>query len=79
MQCNKPFEVLVDDMEDLEVWNHQVTQYVDQNLTWFSAPWLFAECYMYRRIQTCMLLLQSVCKYDQFGESKRNSFMSHRD
>jgi hypothetical protein len=42
--------------------------------TWFDAPWLFTECFMYRRIAECFTLDgEFFADYDWFGEQKRNA------
>ena len=44
----------------------------EQNCTWFRGSWLFAECYLYRRMRECMLLCssQQMRDYDPFEMAK---------
>lgn len=43
----------------------------EDKLTWFKGPWLYAECYMYRRIREAMLLCKSpLSQYDPFEKAK---------
>ncbi len=51
MQTNKPLTELDDTGPGTEIWN----QYLSDNkasgagITWFSASWMWSECYMYRQ------------------------------
>ncbi|KAF8564421.1 hypothetical protein P879_11968 [Paragonimus westermani] len=42
--------------------------------TWFSLPWLFVECYLYRRIMDCVALSQ-LGNFDPFAVKKRSGLM----
>jgi uncharacterized protein with ATP-grasp and redox domains len=42
--------------------------------TWFSAPWLFSECAMYRKIHESMLSLADWGQYDVFLLQKQQAF-----
>ena len=44
----------------------------EENCTWFRGSWLFAECYLYRRMRECMLLCstQQMKDYDPFEMAK---------
>lgn len=61
LQTDKPILALTDGRQDAESWNqylqrHQA-QEVDQGfVSWFKSPWLYVECYMYRRIQEAVWL-----------------------
>ncbi|CDS40596.1 Domain of unknown function DUF89 [Echinococcus multilocularis] len=48
---NKPFVPLLPepDAADIDVYNEAVPKYNKADLSRFGAPWLFVECYMYRR------------------------------
>lgn len=55
MQTNKAMEELNDEYQDVSVWNNYVRDAdqlpeLERPLKWFTASWLFAECYMYRAI-----------------------------
>ena len=53
MQTDKPMEPITSGL-DVEVWNAVFTVYQQElqgtEPTWFTVSWLFAECYMYRKI-----------------------------
>ncbi|KAF6778782.1 hypothetical protein AHF37_01636 [Paragonimus kellicotti] len=42
--------------------------------TWFSLPWLFVECYLYRRIVDCVAL-SHLGSFDPFAVKKRSGLM----
>jgi hypothetical protein len=42
--------------------------------TWLSAPWLLAECYMYRRIVAALRSSPVTAELDPFRQSKEGSF-----
>jgi hypothetical protein len=60
------------------MWNDSLEELVQrvgsENASWFKGPWLFAECYMYRRVREAMLLCKSPLReYDPFEPSKHES------
>ncbi|MCJ1393439.1 hypothetical protein MMC18_006313 [Xylographa bjoerkii] len=46
--------------------------------TWFSAPWLYTECYLYRRMNTFFALSKHWKSYDVFAKQKMSTFKSSR-
>ncbi|EST08325.1 protein of unknown function DUF89 [Kalmanozyma brasiliensis GHG001] len=44
--------------------------------TWFSAPWLFAECYLYRLLRTFFGRSEHWKQYDPFSKTKLDTFKS---
>lgn len=48
------------------------------NPTWFNVPWLFSECYLYRRISTSFSLSTHWKQYDIFSRQKMATFRSSR-
>ncbi|KAI1262216.1 hypothetical protein F5Y18DRAFT_419113 [Xylariaceae sp. FL1019] len=46
--------------------------------TWFNIPWLYCECYLYRRISTSFSLSTHWKSYDIFSRQKINTFRSSR-
>jgi hypothetical protein len=48
MSRDRPLQVIPDDRGvDIAVYNNELQTLIGQNLnTWFTAPWLFAECVM---------------------------------
>ncbi|KAL6693749.1 hypothetical protein J3F84DRAFT_379821 [Trichoderma pleuroticola] len=49
------------------------------NPTWFQVPWLFSECYMYRRLNTFFTTTQHWKSYDLFARQKIDSFRTSRN
>lgn len=48
------------------------------NPRWFDAPWLFAECYLYRRLNTFFANSKTWKTHDVFRVQKTNAFKSSR-
>ena len=44
--------------------------------SWFSAPWLFAECYLYRRLRILFAKSTHFRDYDPFRKTKLETFRS---
>lgn len=79
LSTDKPLRRLNDTGDDSNLWNEALDklekEIQTENLTWFKAPWLFTECYMYRRIREAMLLCSTEVKdFDPFDEVKREGF-----
>ncbi|KAH6603238.1 hypothetical protein Trco_008013 [Trichoderma cornu-damae] len=49
------------------------------NPTWFNVPWLFAECYMYRRLSTFFTTTRHWKNYDLFARQKTDTFRTSRN
>lgn len=47
-------------------------------LSWLKAPWLFAECYLFRRMSTYFRLSTHWTRYDPFARQKIRTFRSSR-
>lgn len=82
LQCNKavvpvsdlklPARTSEESLVD-SYWNEQIKAFSNYQVKWFELPWLFVECYLYRRFA------QSFCprfgtQYDWFSEHKAQSF-----
>jgi uncharacterized protein with ATP-grasp and redox domains len=46
--------------------------------SWFNIPWLYAECYLYRRVAASFALSQHWKSYDVFARQKMATFRSSR-
>ena len=55
LMTDKPILHIEDGKSDANTWNSYLDSYLEENNgvapTWFSSPWLYVECYLYRRIQ----------------------------
>ncbi|KAJ3207061.1 hypothetical protein HDU67_007693 [Dinochytrium kinnereticum] len=72
----KPVRTIVEDGgDDVAIWNDTVTRYFNGS-TFYTASWLWAECYMYRRIREAFFLSQSWREYDPFLTQKAAAFHS---
>ena len=68
---------IVDDGEpDVAAYNAELAQLGP--LSWLKAPWLFAECYLFRRMSTFFKLSQHWSRYDPFARQKIRTFRSSR-
>ena len=81
MVTDKSLRAVIDDGSDAQLWNDSLIELEErigsENLTWFKAPWLFTECYMYRRIREALLLSKKKFRdYDVYIESKREGYSS---
>lgn len=62
LQTDKPILALTDGREDAESWNQYLQRHQglhgpdEESVSWFKSPWLYVECYMYRRIQEAIWL-----------------------
>ncbi|CAB1447012.1 unnamed protein product [Pleuronectes platessa] len=79
LQTDKPVLALTDSLQDAESWNqylqrHQGPQGDQDAVSWFQSPWLYVECYMYRRIQEALWLNPPISDYDVFNEAKTQSY-----
>lgn len=79
LQTDKPVLALTDGLQDTESWNqylqrHQRGQGDQEPVSWFKSPWLYVECYMYRRIQEALWLNPPISDYDVFNEGKTQSY-----
>ncbi|KAJ1652089.1 Hairy/enhancer-of-split with YRPW motif protein 2 [Dispira simplex] len=79
MQTDKPLRPLEPDSHpDFEHWNKVLAHELPGN-TWYTASWLFSECYMYRRIYQMFAHTTHWATYDYFAESKQSTFYaSHK-
>ncbi|XP_064623199.1 damage-control phosphatase ARMT1-like [Lineus longissimus] len=77
MQTDKPLIPLTEDGEDVSIWNSYLQEKSESKgspPSWFCDPWLYVECYMYRRIQQAFNLSPLVSSIDPFRAQKENSF-----
>ena len=57
LQTDKAVIPLRDNAPDTEIWNLSIAELAKKEggePKWFKSPWLYVECYMYRRIQEAM-------------------------
>lgn len=77
LQHNRQLTPLPDDGEpDIADYNKELEQ--RGNPRWHNAPWLYSECYLYRRIETFFSLSKHWKGYDVFNRQKISTFKSSR-
>ncbi|KAK3906366.1 putative UPF0364 protein [Staphylotrichum tortipilum] len=65
-----------DGFPDVAGYNQELAQLGP--VTWLNAPWLFTECYLFRRISTSFSLSTHWKSYDVFARQKIKTFRSSR-
>ncbi|KAI9700313.1 MAG: hypothetical protein M1836_002328 [Candelina mexicana] len=77
LQHDRRIPPLVDDGKpDVAGYNKELEQLGQP--TWFNVPWLYAECYLYRRMSTFFTLSKHWKSYDIFARQKMSTFRSSR-
>ncbi|KAL2825649.1 DUF89-domain-containing protein [Aspergillus cavernicola] len=77
IQHNRQMTPLIDDFQPgLEEYNEELEQRGFPK--WHDVAWLFAECYMYRRMSTLFALSNHWKNYDVFARQKMSTFKSSR-
>lgn len=66
-----------DGKSDIAGYNKELEQ--RGNPKWFDVAWLFAECYIYRRMHTLFSLSTHWKQYDVFSRQKMSTFRSSRN
>ncbi|KAI1076685.1 DUF89-domain-containing protein [Whalleya microplaca] len=61
---------------DIALYNQELEKLATPS--WFNLPWLYSECYLYRRMNTSFSLSKHWKKYDVFSRQKINTFRSSR-
>ncbi|KAF2484724.1 hypothetical protein BDY17DRAFT_339005 [Neohortaea acidophila] len=78
LQHNCRMTPLPDDgAADIAAYNRELEQ--RGNPQWFGVPWLYAECYLYRRMRTLFALSTHWKSYDVFSKQKMSTFRSSRN
>ncbi|CAG8551779.1 7126_t:CDS:2, partial [Diversispora eburnea] len=74
LQRRKKLIPIEDDGEsDIDDWNYVFHKYFEGE-DWYSATWLFTECYLYRRIRSIFAKTKHWHDYDPFFRQKLESF-----
>lgn len=78
LMTDKPLEPFGEDVPDASVWNDELQALSkangDKPISWYSGPWLFVECYMYRKVQEFLEQTQHLRSYDPFWEDKEKGY-----
>ncbi|KAI1350222.1 DUF89-domain-containing protein [Xylaria sp. FL0043] len=77
MQHDRQLTPIRDDGHpDVALYNYELEKLGTP--TWFAVPWLYCECYLYRRMNTSFSLSTHWKSYDVFARQKMNTFRSSR-
>ncbi|KAH7152772.1 hypothetical protein EDB81DRAFT_789661 [Dactylonectria macrodidyma] len=78
MEHDRKLVPLLDDgfPDEIKAYNKEIEDRGNPN--WFAVPWLFSECYMYRRMSTIFRLTNHWKNYDVFARQKMDTFRSSR-
>ncbi|KDR74116.1 hypothetical protein GALMADRAFT_71559, partial [Galerina marginata CBS 339.88] len=76
MARDRPLEDIPDDGEaSVALYNEELAALADDKRnTWFTAPWLFAECYLYRLLRSFFVQSKHWKFQDPFYEQKMKTF-----
>ncbi|KAJ6482870.1 DUF89 domain-containing protein [Mycena vitilis] len=75
MGRNYAMQPISSDGEPAEMYNSELQRLAeDSKNTWFSAPWLFAECYLYRLLRSYFVQTTQWSSYDPFLSQKAETF-----
>ncbi|XP_055692988.1 damage-control phosphatase ARMT1 [Lutzomyia longipalpis] len=75
LQTDKKFKLLDGNDTDQEEWNAFLEALPDTHNSYFSAVWLHAECYMYRRVRSMFEETTTLREFDYFRRQKKDAFM----
>ncbi|KAF9480662.1 DUF89 domain-containing protein [Pholiota conissans] len=80
MARDRPLERIPDDGGlSISLYNAELaTLEESKRHTWFTAPWLYAECYLYRLLQSFFLQTESWKEVDPFYDLKTKTFQQSR-
>ncbi|CAG8575746.1 10814_t:CDS:2, partial [Scutellospora calospora] len=74
MQRKRPLTPIEDDGEpDIDTWTYVFNTYFKDD-NWYSAAWLFMECYLYRRVRSILARTKQWNDYDPFLRQKEDTF-----
>ncbi|KAL2259193.1 hypothetical protein VTK26DRAFT_7226 [Humicola hyalothermophila] len=77
VQHDRALTPIQDDGQPDVAWYNKELEQLGE-LTWLKAPWLFTECYLFRRMNTSFSLSQHWKTYDVFARQKIRTFRSSR-
>ena len=73
IMTDKAISSFTDANPDVELWDTRLKEYCESHgcdPTWFSASWLYVECYVYRRITNALYTSKYMKNFDPFSEQK---------
>lgn len=73
LQTDKPFTALSSVGEDATIWNEHLKDSTKEHgvvPSYFQTDWMYAECYVYRRLREAFLITKSLQNIDPFHHNK---------
>lgn len=76
MQTNKQFQDISDGRDNCQAWNEYLSKekMLGEGTSWYSATWMWTECYMYRRVLEAMTNIEQLRDFDFFRHQKEEGF-----
>ena len=78
IQHDRAITALEDDHGPSAIEQYNIELKTLDPVTWMNVPWLFAECYLYRRLHSYFLTTTQWRSYDVFANQKISTFKSSR-
>ncbi|KAM3717378.1 Damage-control phosphatase ARMT1 [Dirofilaria immitis] len=79
VSTDKPLQNLSDHGEKVNIWNEELRELRikkgSDQVTWYRCDWLFAECFLYRKIFSLFLETTTLKEFDPFALQKQSSFI----
>ncbi|ORY24116.1 hypothetical protein BCR39DRAFT_547632 [Naematelia encephala] len=77
MGRNAVLDPIADDGQgNVQCYNDELAGLADEDKRWFTMNWLFAECYLYRRLRNYFALTEHWRDFDPFFTSKAETYKS---
>ncbi|CAD7013066.1 protein-glutamate O-methyltransferase [Ceratitis capitata] len=76
LQTDKTIETFFGNEPDKEIWNKFIKSLGPGENSFFKTCWLYAECYMYRRLSSFFENSQTLMSFDYFAKQKQNALIS---
>uniref|UniRef100_A0A1A9UXH6 Sugar phosphate phosphatase n=1 Tax=Glossina austeni TaxID=7395 RepID=A0A1A9UXH6_GLOAU len=71
LQTDKPFEKFENDEPDKKLWNEFIDALPKKLNSFFRSCWLYAECYIYRKVSSFFEASPSLKSFDYFEKQKQ--------
>lgn len=75
LQTDKVMEKFTGDGTDRLQWNEFLSSLNDDNNSYFKTTWLYAECYMYRKLKSFFEDTETLKDFDYFRHQKTNALI----
>ncbi|XP_050325028.1 damage-control phosphatase ARMT1-like isoform X1 [Bactrocera neohumeralis] len=76
LQTDKALEPFEGNEPDIEIWNSFIQNMDEENNSFFKTCWLYAECYMYRRLSSFFENSKTLKSFDYFAKQKQNALIN---